>query len=45
MEKIAIKSYFRANMLHEEVDTYNIWGAIITEVEVDMLTGEKNILR
>ena len=31
--------------MKEEIETYNVWGAIITEVEVDMLTGEKNILR
>ena len=29
----------------EGLETYNVWGAIITEVEVDMLTGEKNIIR
>ena len=29
----------------EGVETYNVWAAIITEVEIDMLTGEKNILR
>ena len=24
---------------------YNIWGAVVTEVEMDVLTGERNILR
>jgi len=29
----------------DDLLSYNIWGAIITEVEIDMLTGEKNIIR
>ena len=37
--------YCSANSMKEGIDTYNVWGAIITEVEVDMLTGEKNIVR
>ncbi len=25
--------------------TYDIWGAVVTEVEVDVLTGERNVVR
>lgn len=26
-------------------ENYDIWGAVVTEVEIDVLTGEKNIVR
>ena len=38
-------NYCRSGAMKDGVETYNVWGSIITEVEIDMLTGEKNILR
>ena len=45
LEQIHFLFYFRANVKIEELDAYNVWCASITEVEVDMLTGEKNLVR
>ena len=38
------KSIFRGFAARETND-YDIWGATVTEVEVDVLTGEKNVIR
>jgi xanthine dehydrogenase molybdopterin-binding subunit B len=31
--------------LHDAPENYDIWGAVVTEVEVDVLTGEKKVIR
>lgn len=31
--------------VQDQVDSYSIWGVVLTEVEVDILTGEKHIKR
>jgi len=30
---------------NDKLDGYIIWGAVVSEVEVDLLTGERNVLR
>eukprot|EP00088_Acartia_fossae_P062944 TRINITY_DN763_c0_g1_i1.p1 TRINITY_DN763_c0_g1~~TRINITY_DN763_c0_g1_i1.p1 ORF type:complete len:254 (+),score=89.87 TRINITY_DN763_c0_g1_i1:1-762(+) len=37
--------YMFAPDTQTEVDGYNIWGVALTEVEIDILTGEKHIRR
>ncbi len=31
--------------MHDAPENYDIWGAVVTEVEVDVLTGEKKVIR
>ena len=31
--------------INDKLNGYTIWGAVVTEVEIDVLTGERNILR
>ena len=36
---------FRGNNVNDNLPSYDIWGAVVTEVEVDILTGEINLVR
>ena len=36
---------FRGHGANDKLNGYNIWGLIVSEVELDVLTGERNILR
>ena len=31
--------------MHDKIDGYNVWVAGISEVEIDVLTGEKRVIR
>ena len=35
----------RGHAVHDKLNGYNIWAAVVSEVEMDVLTGERNILR
>ena len=35
----------RGHAIRDAPNNYDIWGAAVTEVEVDILTGEKNVVR
>ena len=37
--------YFRINPINDSLLGYNIWGVTVSEVEVDILTGEMLVLR
>lgn len=37
--------YFNRFGPNQGISSYNIWGASIAEVEVDILTGERQVLR
>ena len=37
--------YFRGHSIKDNLKGYDIWAVIISEVEMDVLTGERNILR
>ena len=48
MEASQWKNYFILNRGFGSRDapkSYDIWGAAVTEVEVDVLTGEKKVVR
>jgi hypothetical protein len=34
---------FRGNSAIDKVEDYFLWGCVVTEVEVDVLTGEKKV--
>ena len=36
---------FRGHSIKDKLKGYDIWAVIISEVEMDVLTGERNILR
>ena len=36
---------FSGSPRKDDLLSYHVWGSVITEVEIDMLTGEKNIRR
>ena len=40
-----ISFVYRANPVNEAAPNYFVWAAAVTEVEIDALTGEKNVLR
>lgn len=43
---MALKIFnFRGFATRDAPENYDIWGAVVTEVEIDVLTGEKNIVR
>ena len=42
---VIIYLLFRGHAAHDKLNGYTIWGAVVTEVEMDVLTGERNILR
>ena len=31
----------RGHAVHDKLDGYSIWGAVVSEVEVDLLTGKE----
>ena len=31
--------------MHDKIQGYNVWVAGVTEVEIDVLTGEKRVIR
>ena len=37
--------FFRGHSIKDNLKGYDIWAVIISEVEMDVLTGERNILR
>ena len=45
LKKVALlqnfNSVFSLSADNDDIDGYSVWGAVITEVEVDILTGEK----
>jgi hypothetical protein len=34
---------FRGNSVVDNLQEYSLWGCIVTEVELDLLTGEKKV--
>jgi xanthine dehydrogenase/oxidase len=37
--------FFRGHSGNDQLNGYNIWAVNVTEVEIDILTGERNVLR
>ena len=35
----------RGQAVNDKLNGYNIWAVIATEVEIDLITGERNIVR
>ena len=40
---IVVTSNFRGNSMIDQVQDYFLWGCVVTEVELDLLTGEKKV--
>ena len=34
---------FRGNSMVDQLQDYFLWGCVVTEVELDVLTGEKKV--
>jgi len=42
---IDLSARHMGHAVHDKLTGYDIWGAVVSEVEIDLLTGERNILR
>jgi xanthine dehydrogenase molybdopterin-binding subunit B len=40
-----LRVFFRMNPDRDNIPNYSIWGVVVTEVEVDILTGEMRTVR